>query len=239
MKTKIFLSVVIFLSSVNLAFSQETKTDSITAQQVIEKYINAIGGKENISKIKDKTSILRGSVSGIDVTTVIYQKLPDKIRQEINAGAVDQVIKYDGKKAVMIVGENSRNLSGSTLEALKYEAMLDFILKLNQLKIDLTLSGIEKVNKKDAYKVELKFSSGEVWKQFFDVETGLKVKATKTISTPQGSFAQTTYYGDYKALGGVKYPYTIKQTVGPQSLEFKVSSMKVNTGLKDDKFKIE
>ena len=239
MKTKLFLYIIFALVTFNLAFAQETKKDSIMAKQVIDKYVSAIGGTDNLANIKDKTTIMRGSVSGIDVTMVIYQKTPDKIRQEINAGAVEQVIKYDGKKAVMIVGENSRELTGSALASLKYEAQLNFYLKLDELNIKTTLLGTEKVNKNDVYKIELKLPSGEIWKQFFDVKSGLKVKSSKTISTPQGSFAQTTYYKDYKAVGGIKFPYNIQQTVGPQSLDFNVSSIKINTGLKDDKFKID
>ncbi len=239
MKTKIFISVIVLLSSINLIFAQDKKNEEITAKQVIEKYITAIGGRDSLANVKDKTSVLRGSVSGIDVSMVIYQKSPDKLLQEINAGAVNQVIKYDGKKAVMTIGENSRDLTGSVLEGLKYEAMLDFILNLDKLNVGLKLLGKTKVDKNDAYEIEMKFPSGEVWKSFYDIKSGLKVKSSKTINTPQGSFTQTTYYGNYKAVGGVKYPFSIKQTMGPQSLDFKVSSLKVNTGLKDDKFKVE
>ena len=239
MKTKIFISVIVLFTSINFVFAQNTKTDSVTAKQVIEKYITAIGGRDNLANVKDKTSVLRGTVSGIDVSMVIYQKLPDKLEQEINAGTVNQVIKYDGKKAVMTVGENSRELTGSALEGLKYKAMLDFILKLDELKVGLKFLGKAMVDNKDAYEVEMKFPSGEVQKEFYDVKSGLMVKSSKTINTPQGSFAQTTYYEKYKSVGGVKYPFSIKQTVGPQSLDFKVSSIKINTGLKDDKFKVE
>ena len=239
MKTKIFIIIIVLLTSINLSFAQVTKTDSITAKQVIEKYITAIGGRDSLANVKDKTTVLRGAVSGIDVTMVIYQKTPDKIRQEINASAVDQVVKYDGKKAVMTVGENSRDLTGSALEGLKYEAMLNFILKLDELKIGLKLLGKTKVDKNDAYEIEMKFPSGEVWKQYYDVKSGLKVKSSKTINSPQGSFAQTTHYGNYKSVAGVKYPFSVKQTMGPQVLDFKISSIKINTGLKDDKFKVE
>ena len=46
-------------------------------------------------------------------------------------------------------------------------------------------------------------------------------------------------YSDYKDVDGVKYPFTIKQTLGRQSFEFKVDSIKVNTGLADKNFEVE
>ena len=238
MKTKALIFVFTLTVSINLIFAQDIN-DNITANQVIERYITVIGGRNSLENVKDKTTFLSGTVSGIDVSIVVYQKLPGKIIKEINAGAVNQVIKYDGEKAIMSVGKNIRALTGSALDGLKYEAMVGFILKLDDLKIELKLLDKEKVYNKDAYKVEFKFTSGKVWKLFYDIESGLKVKSTKTINSPQGSFAQTTYYDNYKSVNGVKYPFSIKQTIGPQTLDFKVSSIKINAGLKDDKFKIE
>ena len=40
-----------------------------------------------------------------------------------------------------------------------------------------------------------------------------------------------TQFSDYKAVNGVLFPYTITQSVGPQSLVFKVSEVKVNEGV--------
>ena len=71
MKTKILISVIILLVSINLNFAQDKKKDDITAKQVIEKYITAIGGRDSLENVKNKTTVLRGTVSGIDVTMII------------------------------------------------------------------------------------------------------------------------------------------------------------------------
>jgi outer membrane lipoprotein-sorting protein len=49
---------------------------------------------------------------------------------------------------------------------------------------------------------------------------------------------ETTYYQDYKeAKGGLKFPYTIKQSAGPQMMDMKLQSVEINTGVSDDMFK--
>jgi len=48
-----------------------------------------------------------------------------------------------------------------------------------------------------------------------------------------------TGYGDYQEVKGVKFPFTISQSMGPQSFEFKVSEIMVNEGVEDADFSVE
>ena len=182
---------------------------------------------------------MQGSVSGVDVKMTVYQKSPDKILKIINAGAVKQIILYDGVNAVMQIGKSQRKLSNQALEGLKYEAIPNFILSLDELNIKTELLPNEKIEGRNTYKLKFILPSGEFWVFYFDTETWLKVKSLKTVYSPQGSFTQTTYFSDYRFVNGVKYPFSIKQTIGIQSLDFKVVSIKVNSGIKVEVFKIE
>jgi len=46
----------------------------------------------------------------------------------------------------------------------------------------------------------------------------------------------TTTLSDYREVQGIKFPFSIAQTVGPQSFEFIVSEIKVNEGVSDADF---
>ena len=48
-----------------------------------------------------------------------------------------------------------------------------------------------------------------------------------------------TIYSDYREVEGVKFPFMIAQSMGPQSFEFKVSEIKVNEGVSEEDFKVE
>ncbi|GBD90621.1 hypothetical protein BMS3Abin04_01338 [bacterium BMS3Abin04] len=125
------------------------------------------------------------------------------------------------------------------VEVLKIQENLYLPLEYKKYNITATLSGMEKVNGKDAIKVTFKAPTGKTWIEYFDKDSGLKVKQQSTISLPQGSFTQVIEYKDYKDVNGVKYPFKLIQSMGPQKIEMDVESIKVNTGINDNLFKIK
>lgn len=210
--------------------------EGVTAKSVIDKYIEAIGGKVNLDKVKDKTTIMRGTVQGMSITMLLYQKEPNLLKQEMDAGAMKQIVYFDGKTATTTVGGNSQEITGDALESMKYEALIHPLFIIDSVNVTSKLDGLEKVNGKEAYKVEMSLSNGKKWVEYFDVKSGLKVKDSKQMTVPQGTFTKETDYSDYRNVDGVMYPFSLKQTVGRQVLDFTVSSIKINTGLKDDIF---
>ena len=74
---------------------------------------------------------------------------------------------------------------------------------------------------------------------YYDKESGFLVKQSKIMETPQGVITQDTFLDDYKEVEGVKYPFKIRQSVGPQAIEMEVTSIKINSGLSDTLFEIK
>ncbi len=218
----------------------ETKIpEGSTASDVIDNYILAIGGEDKIYSIIDRTTIMRGSVQGINITIVSYQKAPNKIKQEIKAGSNEQLIIFNGEKGIMQMAGEKQEIIGAELEKLKYEATLTLLTDPEHYGIQLVLEGIEKVEDKDAHKVIMILPSGTKWTQYYDVESGLKLKEQKYINSPMGLFQQEIIYEDYKEVEGLLYPFKIKQKIGTQSMEFTVSSIKINSGIADREFEVE
>ncbi len=210
----------------------------LSAMDVINHYIKAIGGRDSLANVHDRTTVMKGTIQGFDVTTTIYQKEPDLFKQEVDAGGMTQVITYNGENGEMESAGQQLEIKGNELEKLKNEATIHLLLELDSLGVRLKLAGMEKVNGKDAYKIEMTFPSGTKWIQYYDPETGYKIKEMKNITTPQGTFTQEIFYSDYRTVDGVKYPFSIKQSVGPQHMEFNVDSIKINTGISNTKFQL-
>lgn len=213
--------------------------EGVTAKSIIDNYINALGGKANLEKVNDKTTIMRGSVQGMNITMMIYQKAPNKMKQVMDAGVMKQTVYFNGTKGVMAVADNSQDITGDALEAMKYETLIHPLFIIDSIKVNSKLDGIEKVNGKDAYKIEMSLPDGKTWIEYFDTTSGLKVKDSKQVTVPQGTFTRETEYSDYRDVDGVMYPFKLKQSIGRQVLDFSVSSIKVNTGLKDDIFELK
>lgn len=238
MQIKLFLTVILVvgLFSSNI-FSQEDKTTS-DPKEIINKYISAIGGEDNLRNIKDRTTIMRGTAMEQTITLIIKQKSPNKFRQEIKVAGMDQVMIFDGEKAIMKFADQKIEIGGEQLEQLKIESAMELLLNPAQYEVTFSYEGTETVNEKLCHILKMTSKSGVVSLMYFDDETGFKILEKKTTQTQMGAMDQVVEYSDYKEVAGVKFPHKLKQSFGPQSVEVTVSSIKINTNLSDDIFVI-
>jgi outer membrane lipoprotein-sorting protein len=244
MKYLVLFSTAILMFVINSSIypisnpDSTNNSESIDPKVVLENYLNAIGGRDLISKVEDRTTIMRGTAMGQSLTIIVKQKAPNKMRQDVKAGGMDQTIIFDGEKGMMKAATQNVDVTGKELEQLKIEASMELLLDPESYGVNLSYEGTEKVGGKDAYKIKMTLPSGIRWFTFFDVESGLKVKEQKEMQTKMGLIEQVVTYEDYTEVDGIKYPFKLTQSYGPQSVEMTVSSVKVNKGLSDDIFVI-
>ena len=256
LRTKfIFITIffLILLSNVQTGYAQDSsKTidtleittidephpEMITASDIFNDYLEAIGGRTLFAGVKDRTTIMRGEMMGQKLSIVIKQKYPNKLRQEFQSGAMKQTVIFDGTNAIMIIGEQTVDIEGSELSKLKTEAQMDFLLAPETYGVTPELQGTEIIDSVECYKIVMNTEDGKSWLQFYSAETGLKVKEIKDVETPQGTFRQETVFSDYKEVDGLLFPFKIKQSFGMQSIDMNISSIKINTGLEDKLFEI-
>uniref|UniRef100_A0A7V2ZMR9 Outer membrane lipoprotein-sorting protein n=1 Tax=Ignavibacterium album TaxID=591197 RepID=A0A7V2ZMR9_9BACT len=240
MKIKFIILSVLFIGILFInGYSQEESAESVEqAKSVIAKYLDATGGVDAIKNIQDKTVIMRGTAMDQTVTIVIKQKLPNKLRQDIKAGGMDQVLIFDGEKAVMKVAGQTIKVEGKQLEQLKLESTMELLLNPESLGIKISYDGTEKSGEDLLHKVKFVLPSGLKWVVYFDDKTGYKVKESKETETQMGLITQIVEYSDYQDVDGIKIPFKMKQSFGPQSIEMTISSVKINKGIPDDTFVI-
>jgi len=218
---------------------EETKKalpEGLTSELVLEKYFEAIGGKENLEKMQDLTMIATTSMNGMEIKQTTYNKAPNKYASITSMnGNVMMQQAYNGERGIMKSFQGEQEIVGEDLDNLKVQATLNVELHYKDLGVELTLEAIEKVNDKDAYKLKVEKASGETTYDFYDVESGLKVQTKQTIVAPQGEFTQMQNYSDYQEIDGIKFPFLIKIS-GVQNMELKVDSININTDLKDELF---
>ena len=211
----------------------------VTVNSVLDNYITAIGGRENIEKVKEKVSVIKGSIQGMEMKITISQKTPNKLLQVLDAGGMQQTTVFDGTKGKQIAMGNEVLLEGNDLLETKLEATLNLFLEYEKYGISAELTGMEKVAGNDTYKITLTLPNDNKWIQFYDVASGLLVKQLSTKEAPQGTFTIAITFDDYRDVDGVKYPFKFNQTVGPQSMDMEVESITINSGLDDTLFEIK
>jgi zinc protease len=213
----------------------------ITGQDVIDQYISAIGGKSALEEMKDVTVKMKTTVQGMALEVTTYQTAKGQYLYEMkmNGNVMAKVI-YDGKEAKSDGVGGAKMLEGTELDMIKEQAVLNPELHYAELGYKLKLKSIEAIEGKACYVLEITSPSGKVENDYFDKTSGLKVKSVSTQNSPQGVIEQTSIFQDYRGVEkGIKYPFKILQSFGPQNMEANIELIEINKGLADDLFKVK
>lgn len=209
-----------------------------TADEVLDKYIAAIGGKDALMKVTDMTTNMssEGQMGAIMITR--KQKLPNKFSMVVNANGME-VMKQTGDGAKVVMGgmQGSRTLEGPAAQQMTVMNTMFPELHYAENGVKTTLVGPEKVDSKDTYKLSHTTADGSAtWTDNFDATTGLKVQSVMTMKSQQGEMTTTSTYSDYKDMSGIKFPTTIMQQSPRGPMTMTVDNVKINKGLKDSDF---
>lgn len=208
---------------------------NLTGMEVVAKYVEAIGGKDKLAKINDVAIKMGMSMQGMTIEIINKQKAPNKMSVETKMGTnVLSTQVCNGVKAMVKSPRGNQEITGPDLQDMLVQATLNVELYLEKMGITLELKGSEDVDGQPAWKVQMNMPSGKNTVDYYDQKSGLKVKSV----AQQGQTSVTTLYSDYRDVDGVKFPFKIKQSAGPQSFDIVVSSVEVNKGIDDSVFEL-
>jgi len=210
----------------------------VTAQSVIKKYIEVIGGVSSIQKVKDISMKGKISVSGMNIDMKMIYKLPDKFISEVSMnGQVMQKQVLNGQAGHSSGMQGNKEIKGEELEQLKQSASPFIEADYEKLLYKTELKEVTSIDGKDAYKVEITSPDNMVSTDYYSVETGLKIRSESTMDAGQsGKTSMVTDFLEYSDIQGVKYPTKMKQSAGPQVIDITIAEILVNTGIKEDIF---
>ncbi len=202
---------------------------SVTVKSIFDNYLKAIGGEEAVEDVKSVVMKAQAQIQGQTLDLVIKQTADGKSVQEVSMGGnVVSKQVFNGETGFVVARGQKIPFNDAQAEAAKEDGALFPEMDTEGAK----LMGMEQVDGKDAYAVAL----NDKTTAYYDVESGLKVKSVKTVSQGDQTVSVPTGYSNYKEASGVKFPFTISQSFGPQSLEFNISSISVNEGVSDSDF---
>ena len=221
-----------------------------TADEVIEKHLAALGGREALAKITSRTmagtialTTPAGEVTG---TIQVFGKVPNKSRTLIKVDlsqfgigelVVDQ--RFDGTVGYVLDTMNgNRDITGNQLDNMRNSGFPTPFLTYKERGNKAEVLGTEKLGDRDVFVVQLTPQTGSASKQYFDAETYMVIKTVTTVNVPQlgRDVEQTSELADYRAVDGVKVPYKVSSTNPVQSFTITVSSVEHNKELDDALF---
>ncbi len=218
----------------------EDLSGEIEVQQIIINYLEAIGGVENLNKVEDITQVMKASMQGLELEITSIRKVPNMSFETVKAGEMEfQKMVFNGTAGIEVVQGQPNPLDEKRVQESLVEARIFPEMSYEQLGVTLTLTGIEKVGGEESYVVEVALPSGKKSFSYFSKNTGLKLKESTTVDTPQGSITQSVEYQDYQEIDGIMFPQKASISMGPQKIEAEVASIEVNTGVSDDAFNVD
>lgn len=206
-----------------------------TVDDVIEKHIEALGGKAKLSKLKSARIDAMVTVSGFDVksTTTVLQNEGIRSEQEIQGMTIVQA--FDGTTAWMINpmmgSDKPTKLPAEQNASLKGQMDLTGLYNYKEKGYNIELKGEEELEGEPVYVLNVKMPDGNNANNYISKKTYQTLKTTVTIVGADGAENQTSIYSsDYREADGFVTPYTIEiEGAGlPGRITTKVTSARFN-----------
>ena len=203
----------------------------VTVKTVLDNYIKAVGGEKAVKGVKTISTVASGEIQGTPLEMNTKVTSANKLSNEMKAMGMSIMKQVVNEKGAYVTQQGKRkDLDGEKLADAKENAM-PFPELTMAAKATITLDGIESFNGADAYVIK----DGKTT-HYYDVNTGLKIGQAVTQEANGQKMTQITNYSDYKEVKGIKVPYKVSMSFGPQEIEFKTTDVKINEGVSDADF---
>jgi zinc protease len=219
----------------------QAPADLPKAETVLDQYVEAIGGKAALEKIKNRTSsgTIEIAGTGIKGTMKVTEAEPNRVILVTELGPAGKTVQATDGKSVWMLSPlfGERLLEGEEKETFLFSAIFHKDAHWREVYQKAECTGIEDVDGKPAYKVVLTPKTGKPIAQFFDKASHLQVKEVMTQKSPLGEVTAENYPGDYKKVDGILVPFSVTQKALGQVIEIKMTEIKQNVDLPADTFK--
>jgi photosynthetic reaction center cytochrome c subunit len=212
-----------------------------SADQVFEKYVQALGGLPQVSSL---TSFVgKGSYEGYDteeeqVPVEVFAKAPAQRATFVHIPSGDKIEVYDGRAGWIAEPETPAPLmalTGGDLDGAKIEAMLFFPSQVKQIRSQWR-TGMASV---DGHRTEVVEGTGAgqlPLKLYFDQDSGLLVRMVRFTNTLVGQITTQVDYSDYRTVSGLKIPFQWTVTWVDGQSTTRLTDVQVNAPIGPEKF---
>ena len=211
--------------------------EGMTALDVVDNYIKAIGGKDMLLNVNTLVSNMDVTIPGAPFKPMAISKqmMPNKISFEMKANMGGQTMSlmkrnFSGEKGYMEQqGQKMLMSEEEIMEAKNVEGIFEELYYSDD---QTELLSINSIDGEDVYKVKV-MKNEKTSYRYYAVESGYLISIEEEDENKNIS---STKYGDYRSVNGIMMPYFMQVNAGGQNLEFNTTEVMVNTELKDSDF---
>lgn len=241
MKKTLLFSLLIVAS---FSFATVKAQTANEADDIINKYVEAIGGVENWKKVNSVVQTGTMMVQGLNLELVVSTLHNKGMRQDIIAmGMTNYMIltptegwRYfpiQGQQAAEALTEDDVKDGQDGLDV--QGSLVDYKAKGHTVE----LLGKEDVDGTECFKIKLNLKSGKTETYYIDPKTYLVVKSTRVMKANGQEAEMSTGYSNYQKLTeGITVPMSLSIPLGPgMNADFSISKFEVNKAIDEAIFK--
>ncbi len=219
------LAVVAGLGAASAFAGDAPATPQLGAEQIVARNVEARGGLDAWRHIR--TMVWSGHIEsaatpGLDMPFVLEQERPNKTRFELTSSGGRSLRIFDGLR-----GWTVRPAPGGAPLVQPYSPQelafardaqgIDGPLIDYQAKgIAVTAEGIDQIEGRPAYRLDVRMPSGERQHVWIDAKTFLDLKYERTAYTASGApVTATVFWRNYRSIDGLQVPTTLETGAVP------------------------
>lgn len=208
-----------------------------TADQILGKYLDALGGADAVAKITTRTEKGHVLVGTSSTPYDVYMKAPNKRISVSHGQNGDSFTAFDGTAGWMGGGRGGpRDMPATDSMSAMVDAALAFPASLKTVFPQIRGGRPDKIGDKDVYVLTGRGPGAPQTRFYFDEQTGLLVRVIRYNDVGLGMMPVQVDYSDYRAVDGVKVPFhwTLARPGGRFSIQ--IDSAQQNVPIDDSKF---
>jgi photosynthetic reaction center cytochrome c subunit len=211
-----------------------------TVDQVLAKYLEALGGSVAIDKLKTRT--IKGdwiTSNGITWGYEAYQSGPDKVYVVLNTpkqGVFER--GFNGSLGWEKSSRGVRAIEGEELAYLRRYPDLFGDIKLKEQFSRLMFGGKDKIGDREVNVLHGVTTDNRRERLYFDTQTGLLVRRIRSNPTMIGVIPEQVDFEDYRNVDGLMMPFMLRiSSVDPNITSTrKFTEVKLNVPVDETKF---
>jgi len=211
--------------------------DMPTADQILDKYVAALGGASAIAKISSRVE--KGSIDagGRETPIEVFAKAPNMRMSVMHASSGDSITAFDGTAGWLDnTGRPPRDMVGAEVDAARLDADFHFATHAKEIFSQFRVGRPDKIGERQVYTVIGVRQGQPPVRLYFDEASGLLLRMARYADTPIGGNPTQIDYADYREVDGVKVPFrwTLARTGGRFTIQ--IEEVQQNVPIDDAKF---
>jgi photosynthetic reaction center cytochrome c subunit len=218
--------------------AQTLPTGLPTADEVVEKYVAALGGAAAIQKVTSRVEKGKTVGGGKNVDVEILTEAPDKwaLVRHLPDGQSSAV--YDGHSGWYgMPGRSARAMHPGDVEAARMDADLQFPVHIQEKFPELHVEYPETINGRGAYVLFASRDGQPAAKFYFDEQSGLLVRVVRYAESPLGLNPSQVDYADYREVDGVRVPFRVTTAEPGDVMTIQFEEIRQNVGIDNGVFR--